>query len=391
MRADLPAELALAVACCRWPPSPARKAAVRAAASGPIDWDRFDRVVTRHRVAALAREALRSAGVGLPPGAEQRLAAAAAASSRTALEMARETVRLQHMFDRAGLPVIFVKGSTLAALAYGTLGLKHSWDIDLLTTPESALAGRRLLLEHGYLVVAPAGFDERKFARYSKFAHQAEFFNGALGTSVELHWRLSKNDQLIPAIGACSSTQAVPIAGVGVRTLEDEPLFAYLCAHGTKHGWARLKWLADLGAFLAGRGPAEVERLYRAAIDMGAGRTPAVALLLCHRLLGLSLPEGLLRELSADRVTTALAANSMYCIGYRQGEAEYSLTSLPGRRVMLTHFFLAPGFRYFWSEARAKWTSADDRGRIALPRPLGFLYHLLRVPLWLARQWRSDR
>jgi hypothetical protein len=391
MRADLPAELALAVACCRWPPSPAREAAVRAAASGPIDWDRFERVVARHRVAALARDGLRSAGVSVPPGAEQRLAAAAAAFSRTALEMARETVRLQRMFEEAGLPALFLKGSTLAALAYGTLGVKQSWDIDLLTMPENVLAGRRLLLQLGYQLLSPSDLDERQFARFSKFGNEATFFNAALGIPVELHWGLTKNDQLIPTVDVFSSTQMVAIAGVGVRTLQDEPLFAYLCTHGTWHGWARLKWLADLGAFLAWRDQAEIERLYRTAVDLGAGRTPAVALLLCYRLLGLSLSEGLLHELSTDRVTTALAANSLYCAGYRRGEVEYAGFSVPGMRIKFASLFLVPGHRYFWTQVRTKLTSPGDRVRIELPRPLAFLYYLLRVPLWLARQWRSDR
>jgi hypothetical protein len=391
MRADLPAELALVVACCRWPPSPAREAAVRAAASGPIDWDRFDRVVARHRVAALARDGLRRAGVTMPPAAERRQIAAAAAFSRTALAMARETIRLQRMFDKAGLPALFLKGSTLAALAYGTLGIKQSWDIDLLTTPENALAGRRLLLQLGYQLLDPSDLDERQFARFSTFANQAAFFNAALSIPVELHWGLTKNDQLIPTMDAFSSTQTVPIAGVGVRTLQDEPLFAYLCTHGTWHGWARLKWLADLNAFLAWRDQAEVERLYRTAVDLGAGRTPAVALLLCHRLLGLSLSESMAGRLRADRVTTALAANSLYCAGYRRGEVEYTSFSVPGMRIKFASLFLVPGQRYFWTQLRTKLTSPGDRVRIELPRPLAFLYYLLRVPLWLARQWRSDR
>lgn len=384
-------ELALAVACCRWPPSPARNAAVRTAASGAIDWDRFERVVARHRVAALARDGLRSAGVAVPPGAERRQADIAAAHSRHALAMARETLRLQRVFDEAGLPAIFIKGATLAVLAYGTLGVKQSWDIDVLTTPESLLAGRRLMLDLGYEVIAPRGLDERRFERFSAFDNQAAFFHEGLDIAVELHWRISRNDQVIPTIDAHAPTQEVPIAGVGVRTLEDDLLFAYLCVHGTRHGWARLKWLADIGAFLARREEGEIERLYRAATALGAGRTPAVALLLCHRLLGLALPGKLLHELRADRVTRALAANSAYCIGYRRGEVEYSVASLPGLRIMTANFFLAPSSRYFWTEARVKWIDADDRARIELPRSLAFMYYLLRVPLWLARQRRTKR
>mgnify|MGYP006155727539 CR=1 FL=1 len=37
--------------------------------------------------------------------------------------------------------------------------------------------------------------------------------------------------------------------------LVDE-LVVYLAAHGTNHGWSRLKWLADFAAFLAAQPPA---------------------------------------------------------------------------------------------------------------------------------------
>jgi hypothetical protein len=391
MKADLPAELALVVACCRWPPSPAREAAVRAAASGPIDWDRFDRVVARHRVAALARAGLHSAGVSR------------AARRRTAPGRRCRSIQPHRIGNgaRDGSPAAHVRGGRIAgALPQGldprSACLRHAWRKAIVGYRCADHAGSRTCrtaFAHGPGLpgIWLGDVDEGKFPRFSEFANQAAFFNAALDTSVELHWRIIRNDQLIPDIGAHSPAQAVPIAGVGVRTLQDEPLFAYLCAHGTWHGWRRLKWLADLGAFLARRDQAEVERLYRAAIDLGAGRTPAVALLLCHLLLGLPLSDALLRELRADRVTTALVANSLYCMSYGRGEAEYFGSSVPGMRIKVASLFLAPGHRFFWSQVRTKLTDAGVRATMELPRPLAFLYYLLRVPLWLTRQRRSDR
>ena len=40
---------------------------------------------------------------------------------RENLEMARESLRVQQLFDGAGLPVLFVKGVALAVLAFGNL------------------------------------------------------------------------------------------------------------------------------------------------------------------------------------------------------------------------------------------------------------------------------
>ena len=38
--------------------------------------------------------------------------------------MALESLRVQRLFDDAGLPVLFVKGAALAVLAFGNLGLR---------------------------------------------------------------------------------------------------------------------------------------------------------------------------------------------------------------------------------------------------------------------------
>ena len=46
--------------------------------------------------------------------------------------MADEALRLQRLFNEADIPVLFVKGASLAMLAFGTLGLSIGQDIDLL-------------------------------------------------------------------------------------------------------------------------------------------------------------------------------------------------------------------------------------------------------------------
>ncbi len=356
---------------------------MRTAAAAGIDWDRFERVVAHHRVAALAADGLRRAGIACPPA----IAAAAATAARAALAMARETLRLQREFDSAGIAALFVKGSPLAMLAYGELGVKQSWDIDLLITPAEALAGRRLLERLGYRLIQPA-LDEPQFVRFTDYDKECIFFNEAAGIAVELHWRLVGNERLLAGVGPEAPVQEVAIGGGAVRTLADEPLFAFLCAHGTAHGWARLKWLADAAAFLGRRDEAEIERLHRSALALGAGRTSAVTLLLCHRLLALPLGPDLRRALRQDSVTETLARTAIHCITHGGGTEDFGFYSLAGLRLTLSQFMLVPGGRYAWSALGRLWISGEDRARIALPRSLDFLYHILRLPLLSARLGR---
>src|SRR5579862_5441578 len=88
-RPDLSPEFLLAAACCRWPASPARDAAVRAAAAQVRDWAAFLRLVVRHRVVGLVHDALPMAAAMVPAGIAAKLAArhqAAAGRNRLLLD-----------------------------------------------------------------------------------------------------------------------------------------------------------------------------------------------------------------------------------------------------------------------------------------------------------------
>ena len=88
-------------ACSTWPPSDHRIDAIRAAAAEPLDWNYFERIVTRHRVVGLAYEGLRTAGVQVPALTVEDLGNRAAASVRAGLVSAAEAARLQSLFDKA--------------------------------------------------------------------------------------------------------------------------------------------------------------------------------------------------------------------------------------------------------------------------------------------------
>ncbi|MEP9375229.1 nucleotidyltransferase family protein [Aquabacter sp. CN5-332] len=357
---------------------------MRAAANGSVDWARFEQLVRRHRVTALARNGLVKAGIALPQAFEAHLARATAEEGRLALAMAGETLRLHRLFDAAGLPILMIKGVTLACLAYGDLGLKQSRDIDLLTTPEHASAARRLLEELSY---RPSGeaqpSTEEEFDLIVALHMEQEFSHPASGMTVEIHWRLAHNPHLLGSLGM--PAQSVPLGGGLLRTLSDETLFSYLCVHGARHCWSRLKWLADLNAFIA-RPETDITSLHQAARAVGAGRASGLALLLCHDVLGALVPEAILAEARVDRTTCLLAANALRCLAYdeRGGQMPFAFTV----RRNLSDFFLGEGAGYAFREAGLKWTSHTDRLAWPLPPALHFLYHLVRIPLWGLRNGR---
>ena len=64
--------------------------------------------------------------------------------------MADEALRLQRLFNEADVPVLFVKGASLAMLAFGTLGLTSGQDIDLLVPLEALPQASALVARAGY-------------------------------------------------------------------------------------------------------------------------------------------------------------------------------------------------------------------------------------------------
>src|SRR4051794_39783008 len=92
-------EFRLTAACAMWPPSERRSEAIHTAAAGPLDWPRFLRVAKRHQVIGLVHDGLKQVGRDVPPEVASETAAQAATLVCQNLDLARESLRLQRLFD----------------------------------------------------------------------------------------------------------------------------------------------------------------------------------------------------------------------------------------------------------------------------------------------------
>ena len=346
-------EFRLAAACAMWPPSEGRIDAIRAAASEALDWPRFLRVARRHRVVGLVHDGLTRAQPGVPAGDRPR----DRRHSRRQLvgenlAMAAEAVRLQRLFDAAGLPVLFVKGASLAVLAFGNLGLSSGQDIDLLVPFETLPAATALIARAGYRRFdPPAEVSDAQLRLLMPLRKDLGFVHQATGLRIELHWRLFLNPYAMAEASFMPASRVVPLSGTqGLRTLGEEDLFAYLCMHGALHWWNRLKWLADINALLAAAPEGSVERLVRAAEARGAGRAAAQAMLLCRRLLRTPLPAHLMAALGHSATVRWLEATALNAMTGGLGEHDPHDTRFGTTRGSLSTFLLSGSWRYRLAE-----------------------------------------
>ncbi len=375
-------------ACCRWPPSAARGEAVRAAAAESIDWDGFGRLAVRHRVEGLVHDGLKRAGVAAPPDLAASLAAEASDIARRNLAFAAECLALDRLLADAGVDRLFIKGATLAILAYGTLALKKACDIDLLVDPADYAQAVARVEARGYRCVIPGPDPSRESILDWARRHKHTLWVRS-GITLELHSSLVENPPLLPGLSLRSPRQAVEIApAIRLETLADEELFAYLCAHGATHGWSRLKWLADVAAFIKDRGDKEIERLHARSVELGGGRSAGQALLLCATLFDTRLPASLDKALRGDRATRILAGVALKTATLGGFGRELDEMVLGTARIHLSYLLLERGARYKIRQiGRSLFGDSGEglpiSGRLARP----FLY----APRWLLRRARTSR
>lgn len=361
--------LALVAACARPLADPGRVAAITRAAASPLDADAVATLAHRHRVEGFVEQGLAAAGIVLAGAAAARLTAGAGAARLQVLRNAGEELRVGRALAAAGIDTVFVKGATLGMRAHGMLTLKSSWDIDVLIARAHLDDAGLVLRDLGYRLSIFGGIDDpvqvRRFLAGNK---ETEWHHAGRGTTVELHTALTDNPVALPSVGLGSPRQTVALMpGQALSTLATVPLFAYLAYHGTAHLWSRLKWLADVAAVLRDE---DVVALHAHAVALGAGRTPGVAIVLAHEILGLDVPPALLATIRADRVTQRLIAYSHAAIVAAQ-DAEGRLMRPFGEHLAYARAqgWLMPGAAHRWYAARRFVT-----------RP--YIAAHLRVPHW---------
>lgn len=376
-------EMTLILACCRWPVSPDRLAMIRTAGTG-VDWPRVLALARRHRVQGHVHHALAKAGVAPPAPVAEAIQKDAHAIAARNLRLAAETVRLVRRLEGQDVPVMAIKGTALAALAYGTLAIKMSWDVDILVTPEGVGRAADVLGEAGYACVLP-GPDRGDLAPWHRYSKESVWQRGDV--HVELHSALVDSARVLPGLDASAPVLRVEVSpGLTLPTLERDALFSYLCVHGAASGWRRAKWIADVVALIGDADEREIERLYTVSQALGAGRAAGQALLLADGYLGLSLPPVLKTRLGGMLGVRAMARVAGRMMTAPEGFDDPRETALGTFPIHAMQMMIMPGWRFLWSELGRK--SAPDPRLGVVRRRERWLYPIVALARRISRRSR---
>lgn len=308
----------------------------------------------QHHVAERVWQRLRQLPPGLvPSGAEARFREAHHINAIRSLGAMRDHLQIEAALAAASIRVMPFKGVVLGQMLHGDPAWRNQGDLDMLVAPGDVAAASAVLSRLGYRSQLPLeGLDPARLGLIRLIQKDLTFVReGALPQAVELHWRLIHNPRMFTtdfdALWARGRT--VALGPRQVRTLSDEDLLVYLCAHGSSTAWFRLKWLADLAPFLA-RVPVDW--------DIVAARSRAWN---CEKAVGLGLQ----------------LAERWFDVPLPPPAQALTATVRPADLAFVAEALTSP----------ASWWHTDGRRRVP-PRTLGFVLRFWRYMLNLGHGWR---
>lgn len=300
---------------------------------------------------------------------------------RFSLALAADLCALADLLKSRDLSFLPIKGPLLSQRLYGDLAIRASGDLDILVRREDVLAIKDLLIARGYRIASPLHWSGDSACLRSREC-ELMMIRQPQQPALDLHWRPLPRYFASPfdEVSIWDSLISTPFSGREFPDLPNERLLLFLCAHGGKHAFERLGWIADIAAFL------RIDKLdWKSILDIAkrsaTTRQLLVGVHLAADLLGAPLPSYLLEDrevvtlvglvkdrlLSAETPPTAERELIPFC---------FRLLESRSHRLRYLAGHLSP--------------SSAEYQLIRLPPSLYFIYYVLR-PLRLGGRLVSGR
>lgn len=358
-------------------------AALRAVISGEnsvvkrnsIDWAVMADEAWHHGVGPQLWRFLESSGSAVVPAQiRDSLQTAFQSNLKRNLRLTGDLWQLMELFKSRGIAAVPFKGPTLAMLAYGDLAWRDFTDLDILVEERDLPKIGELLVSAGYRpqmelsVLANPVF--RAIEREYYFVHARS------GTLIDLQWRLSSS--ILPFDLKMKQIRehqlSVRPGGKVIATFRLEDLLLYVCAHGTRHHWERLGWIADVAGLINLHPELDWDVTLEQARARRCERVLLHSLLLAIDLLGARVPRVIERLARSDADSCALAVSIHRMLAQPLGSS-MSKRELHGYFLRLQKG-PADRFHHLW---RMMFTATVmDWEFCRLPRVLTFLYPFIR-------------
>jgi len=347
-----------------------------------LDWKLFVKLVMHHRVYPLVYLKLKGLEPSLiPANVMETLHHQYNNNTIRMLHLSREMNHICKAFTNSGIRTLLLKGPILAIQLYGDLAHRTSKDLDILVHAEDVEKAEEILAQLGY-----ESNDEHILDNWKKKSHHLSFEHMEHLAQVEIHWRLNPHfsesfsfDQL------WERKNDVTLSNQTFHYLGNEDLLYYLADHGARHGWFRLRWLMDIERLLPTISSANMKIHFD---QYGGQQYVGQAFILLSHLLSTKIPHDL-ELLTISSKSHRLAEMALYYIS-----RIVKLNPVPEKSVAWHYnrylFSLMSGKQKVAYLLNKFLPSSRDALLLPLPKPLHFLYYLLRPFLWFWRRMKRQ-
>jgi hypothetical protein len=257
-----------------------------------VDWPLLVKTAERHGLAPLAYAALKKSDL-LKVAPESAAASFRMAYLRASVAnrlVFQDLASLIDRFKSEDIPVIVLKGGSLAATLYDDAALRPMGDLDLLIPRDAVERAKRALAEQGYWPSTEMadGFSDR-------FSVEQTFLRmGNRPSQIDVHWHAFTMPYYFERIPVeWFWTRAIEVDIGRARTLMLDPTaqLIYLSVHYMLHNYRRLIWSYDIALLIKRCGEQiDWDRVVEAASEFGLSAILADGLSEVREQWGVSIP-----------------------------------------------------------------------------------------------------
>ena len=351
-----------------------------------LNWEYLYRQAERHGLIPLLYYTLKNTAPDLVP--EHILSSMSEiylASMTRAMIQARQLLWVIQLGKDHGIPIIPYKGVVLSQMIYGDIGLRISFDIDIIVRQHDAIQARALLASQGYSPQTSLTPEQDKKYIQLRCEYGLSHPNQ---TMIDLHWQFIPWYYLEPFTESeiWSGSKVRSFEGKDVVTLSTEMMIIALCIHGAKHQWKKLRQISDIAGIIDSDKDINWDLVINLAREKRIERIVFLGLRLAEVFMKIGLPPGLSGTIRddpdvRDLVSSCIDAMFIEEPDYREDirEVRYWLSVRESVRDKIRVIFLLVFI-----------PNHDDWRYIPLPGILSPLYYIIR-PVRLAFEYGAKR
>lgn len=357
------------LACCARPAlDETGREALRRLLQGRIDWRSIERLAARHRLEPLLFHHLATVASLVPAPVMQSLRDRAASNLRHGLRLTNELLSLLHALEAAGILAVPYKGPALAAQLYGDPARRQYQDLDIVVAPEHFRAAREMALARGYRRSHPVPESAEAYVMGARYCERLEH---PAGFVLEIHWRFASREVHFGTGLAelAAPLRLVPIGDASVHGFGDVDLLFILCAHGARHRWSRLEWIAGTAAVCDRLDARAWDGVLQRAAQLRCERMVLLGAALAASVLGANVPPRVLERAARTRAMAPLVREVWHRLGDEAERVSAGASSWARDLFfMRLHDRRADGLRYLWRRVADIGIPTDGAGD-RLPKP----------------------